>query len=171
METKEYIISAFTENAVGVLSRITAAFMRRKINIESIKVSHSSIEGVSIFTIVAHTTHETIENVIRQIRRIVDVIKADYYLSDNVLSQEIALLKVDRRIFDDQTVEQIASEHTLRVIDVTPECVIIRKTGSREQIGALIDELKRRGLLIQATRSGSVILYDEPSEDELFGLQ
>ncbi len=171
METKEYIVSAFTENAVGVLIRITAAFMRRKVNIESIKVSHSSIEGVSVFTIVAHTTQETIENIVRQIRRIVDVIKADYYVADNVLSQEIALFKVNLGIFEDQTIEQIASHHTLRVIDITPECVILRKTGFREEISALAAELKERGLLIQVSRSGSVILYDEPSEKELFGME
>ena len=57
------------------------------------------------------------------------------------------------------------------MIDITPECVILRKTGFREELSALAAELKERGLLIQVSRSGSVILYDEPSEKELFGME
>ena len=62
--TKEYIVIAFTENQIGVLNRITALYLRRKINIESLKVSESSIRGISMFVISAFTTRETIDKLV-----------------------------------------------------------------------------------------------------------
>ena len=73
---RKYTISAFTENTVGMLNRITIIFTRRHINIESITVSASEIEGVHRYTIVLTTTHEQVHKVVAQIEKLVDVMKA-----------------------------------------------------------------------------------------------
>lgn len=82
--TKEYIVIAFTENQIGVLNRITALYLRRKINIESLKVSESSIRGISMFVISAFTTRETIDKLVKQLRNIIDVIQVEYYSNEEL---------------------------------------------------------------------------------------
>ena len=89
--TKEYIVIAFTENQIGVLNRITALYLRRKINIESLKVSESSIRGISMFVISAFTTRETIDKLVKQLRNIIDVIQVEYYSNEELITQEIHL--------------------------------------------------------------------------------
>ncbi|CDN32405.1 Acetolactate synthase small subunit [Mucinivorans hirudinis] len=75
---KEYKITVFTENTVGVLNRITNIFTRRKINIESLRVAETHHKGISRFTIVALSDYETMEKVKKHIERIVEVLKADF---------------------------------------------------------------------------------------------
>ena len=96
---KEYIVIAFTENQIGVLNRITALYLRRKINIESLKVSESSIKGISMFVISAFTTQEVIDKLAKQLRNIVEVIQVEYYSNDELITQEIALYKLSSKIF------------------------------------------------------------------------
>lgn len=168
--TKEYAISVFTENQTGVLNRITAVFLRRKINIETIKVSDSPVKGISLFTIVVQIDEDMAKVLVRQICRIVDVLKAGYYLAENQHSQEVALFKVRKEIFRSDTIEQISRRHTLRVLDMNGEYVVLRKSGYKEEIDALRDELKERGLLMELSRSGSVILHRESVEDAMGGI-
>ncbi len=79
MKKKEYAISVFSENQAGVLNRITSVFVRRKINIESLKVSETSKPGISKFAIVASVPEEGIELLVHQIEKIVEVFKAEYH--------------------------------------------------------------------------------------------
>ena len=74
---KEYVISVFSENQAGVLNRLTTVFVRRKINIESLKVSETSKPGISKFTITARVPEEGIGLLVHQIEKIVEVFKAE----------------------------------------------------------------------------------------------
>ncbi len=78
-EIHEYIISIFTDNQVGVLARITGIFTRRKINIESLRVSETQHKGTSKFTIHAFTNEDTIGRVVAGIERIIEVHRTDYH--------------------------------------------------------------------------------------------
>ncbi len=169
-QLNEYIISAFTENHTGVLNRITSVFLRRKINIENIKVSESPVKGISLFTIVAYTTEETVQTLVKQMDRIVDVLRAEYYTAENLISQEVALFKTTKDIFRSDNIEQISRKHPLRVLEVNDDYVVLEKTGYKEDVDALRDELKNRGLLIQLSRSGSVILHRETLEETINGI-
>ena len=112
---KEYIVIAFTENQIGVLNRITALYLRRKINIESLKVSESSIKGISMFVISAFTTQEVIDKLAKQLRNIVEVIQVEYYSNDELITQEIALYKLSSKIFKESgTVDMIVREWSAR---------------------------------------------------------
>jgi acetolactate synthase-1/3 small subunit len=77
---KEYTISIFSENQAGVLNRITSVFVRRKINIESLKVSETSKPGISKFTIAASIPEGAVDLLVHQIEKIVEVFKAEYKL-------------------------------------------------------------------------------------------
>lgn len=111
---KEYIVIAFTENQIGVLNRITALYLRRKINIESLKVSESSIKGISMFVISAFTTQEVIDKLAKQLRNIVEVIQVEYYSNDELITQEIALYKLSSKIFKESA--QYRLLHRLRTL-------------------------------------------------------
>lgn len=87
--TKEYKITVFTENTVGVLNRITNIFTRRKINIESLKVAETHHKGISQFTIIAFSDEQTMEKVKKHIERIVEVLKADFNDSHKDVDEEL----------------------------------------------------------------------------------
>ena len=95
---QEYIVIAFTENQIGVLNRITSLYLRRKINIESLKVSESSIKGISMFVISAFSTAETMDLLVKQLRNIIDVIQVECYTNEELITQEIALYKISAQI-------------------------------------------------------------------------
>ena len=165
---KEYIVIAFTENQIGVLNRITALYLRRKINIESLKVSESSIKGISMFVISAFTTQEVIDKLAKHLRNIVEVIQVEYYSNDELITQEIALYKLSSKIFKESgTVDMIVREWSARIIEMNPAYVVVEKTGTREEIENMRTELESRGILIEFTRSGSVVLHREPNGNGL----
>ena len=95
---KEYIITVFSENKVGLLSQITTVFTCWDINIESLTTSESSIPGIHKFTIVVITDPEKIEKLVKQIEKKIDVLKAFVFTPDEVVQQEIALYPVSVRI-------------------------------------------------------------------------
>ena len=166
--TKEYIIIAFTENQTGVLNRITAAYLRRKINIESLKVSESSIKGISMFVISAFMTEEVIDKLARQIRNIVDVINVEYYEMDELITQEIALYKISAKMFrENNRVDTITRQWGARLIEFNSKFVVMEKTGTREEINLMREELEQRGALLEFTRSGSVVIHRSPIEGML----
>ena len=163
--TKEYIVIAFTENQIGVLNRITALYLRRKINIESLKVSESSIRGISMFVISAFTTRDKL---VKQLRNIIDVIQVEYYSNEELITQEIALYKITSKIFRESgTVDRIVREWNARIIEMNPQYVVVEKTGTREDIDAMRSELEQQQLLTEFTRSGTVVLHRDSVEDKL----
>ena len=86
-----FTISAFSENHIGLLNRITIIFTRRRVNIDSLTVSGSAIPGIHKFTIVVHDTPEKVEQVVSQIEKLVEVLKAFSHSEEEVIHQEIAL--------------------------------------------------------------------------------
>lgn len=169
METKqEYIVTSFSENQAGVLNRITAIYLRRKINIESLRVSESSIKGISMFIISAFTTEEIINKVVKQIKRIVEVLDAQYYTADELITQEVALYKISKSIFDTpKNFELISTNKGARVIEMGDEYLVVEMTGSRTEVDEMATNLKSEGVLEQFSRSGSVVIHRESIEDLL----
>lgn len=168
MNNKEYIVIAFTENQIGVLNRITACYLRRKINIESLKVSESSIKGISMFVISAFTTQETIDKLVRQVRNIIDVIEVQYYNQDELITQEIALYKISSKFLEKNgRVDSLTTAWGARIIEFNGNYIVLEKTGTREEIEEFRDLLNKDGLLHEFTRSGSVVLHRESIENIL----
>lgn len=89
-----YTVTVFSENQVGLLNQISIIFTRRHLNIESLSVSQSALPGIHKFTITSITDEDTIEKVVKQIDKRVDIIKSFYHTDEDVVYQEIALYKV-----------------------------------------------------------------------------
>jgi acetolactate synthase I/III small subunit len=164
METKEFTITAFSENAIGVLNRLTIIFTRRHLNIESLAVSESALKGIHKFTIVVNTTQETIEKVVKQIDKVVDVLRAYFLTSEEIIYQEIALYKVPTEALTASShIETLIRQYNARILEVTPEYTVIEKTGHKDETQALFDELNTFSVL-QFTRSGRIAVTKATTE-------
>ncbi len=155
---KSYTITAFSENRVGLLNRITIVFTRRQVNIESLAVSASAIKGIHKFTIVVEDTKAKVEKVVSQIEKLVEVIKAYYHTDDEIVYQEIALYKVmTNAILESKTLEKMIRSYNARILEITPEYTVIEKTGHKEETQELFSKLNKYGVK-QFTRSGRVAI-------------
>jgi acetolactate synthase-1/3 small subunit len=156
METKKYTITIFTENFIGLLSRITLIFTRRHINIESITVSESEVKGVHRYTMVVRVTEEQVQRVVKQIEKQVEAIKAFYYLDEDTIHQEIALYKVSTKFLDGKhDLEKIIRTHQAHILSVESAYMVIEKTGHKEETQELLELLQPYGVL-EFVRSGWV---------------
>lgn len=152
-----YTICIFTENTIGLLNRITIIFTRRRVNIESLTVSETERKGVSRFTIVIqHELREEVEKLVRQIRKIVEVMAVFGYLNDEIVYNEIALYKIatplGARSLD---VETINKQYKAWVVYWGLDYVVIEKTGNNDDIFAFFEYLKQYEIL-EFVRSGRV---------------
>ncbi len=156
MEKKNYTISIYTENNIGLLSRIAAIFLKRHFNIESITVSKSEVKEVMRFIIVVEITEEQVKKIIGQIEKQIEVIRAYYHTDEELIFQETALYKVNSAEFvEDLTIQDFIKETNARIVTVTPKFFVIEKTGKRHEIDNLYDKLKPYGLM-QFVRSGKI---------------
>ena len=161
---KEFNITIFSENHIGLLNRITIVFTRRKVNIESLVVSESAIEGVYKFLVVVNTTEDMVKKVVAQIEKLIDVIRAFYHTNEEMIFQEIALYKVPiDALYESDTVERIVRNAGAKILEITREYVVIEKTGYKEETQALFEELNHFKVM-QFTRSGRVALTRDPIE-------
>ncbi len=164
MEKQLFTISVFSENTVGLLSRVALIFTRRCINVESISASECSIPGVHKWTITAYSTREVMEKLVKQIEKCVDVIRAFLWTEEDIVYQEVALYKVSTPLLlDEPHLEQIIRHHGARILDVTREYTVIEKTGHNDETEALFQELKRYDIR-QFVRSGRVTVTKSPRE-------
>ena len=85
MERKEFTITLYTENSIGLIGRISGIFSRRKINIESLNTSPSEAEGIHRFTLVIHETEEVVMKICRQLEKQIDVLKAYFNTDDEIV--------------------------------------------------------------------------------------
>ena len=155
-EKQEFTITAYTENHVGLLHRLTIIFTRRKVNIESLTTSESEIEGIHRFTIAVTETEELVRKIVKQIEKQVEVLKADSYKKKEVVQQELALYKIPTEtLTNGLEVERIVREHNARFLTIERNFVVIEKSGYRRETKALFDELKPYGIR-EFVRSGRI---------------
>lgn len=161
---QEYIITAYTENHIGLLNRITIIFTRRKVNIDSLTVSESALKGISKFTIVIASTEDQTRKIVAQIEKHVEVLKAFYHTNDEMIFQEVALYKVPTEaLISGNVVEGLVRKFNARILEVTQEYTVIEKTGHKDETQAFFEELNQFGV-IQFIRSGRVAITRSPIE-------
>lgn len=159
MEKTLYTLIVHSENIAGLLNQITAVFTRRQINIESLNVSASSIQGVHKYTITAWTTPDVIEKVVKQIEKKMDVLQAHYFTDDEIYPHEIALYKVSTPAFQENPeASKVIRRYNARIVEVNPVFAIVEKNGRSEEITALYSELQQLGCILQFVRSGRVAI-------------
>lgn len=158
MKTERFTLTVFSENRSGLLSRIVGLITRRKINIESLTVSQSSIPNIHRFTITLDLTEDIVKKVVAQIDKQVDVLKAFYYRNEELVYQEIALYKVpSTAMYHGETVEGLIRRYNARILTIEPEYVVVEKTGHPEETEALLEEFRKIGIY-EFVRSGSIAI-------------
>ena len=156
MEKKWFTISVYSENSVGLLNRISGIFLKRHINIESLNVSKSEIDHVSKFTIVVYTTEDWVRNIVGQVEKQIEVIKAFYHTDEETIYQESALFKVaSTLLFDERNIQNIIKDSNSQIVTVSREFFVLAKTGRRNEIDEMYQQLKPYGIM-QFVRSGRI---------------
>ncbi|MFI3239656.1 MAG: acetolactate synthase small subunit [Bacteroidales bacterium] len=164
MEKTLFTINVFSENRVGLLNQISVIFTRRKLNIETLSVSPSSIKGVHKFTITTFSDAITMAKLVKQIEKRIDVLRAFYFTDDEIVYQEIALYKVPTaELLNGNTLEKIIRRHNARILEITQDYTIVEKTGHTEETEALFNELKNYNIT-QFIRSGRIAITKSSTE-------
>ena len=159
MEEKKklYTLLVYSENIAGILNQITAVFTRRQVNIESLNVSASSIEGVHKYTITAWSDEDQIIKITKQIEKKIDVVKANYFTDDQLFIRETGLYKLATDIvLQNSDISRIVRHYDAQMTEVNPTYVIVMKSGRTEDIISLYYALNEFGCVLQYTRSGRI---------------
>lgn len=144
---KEFTITVYGENQIGLLNRIAIIFVRRKINIDTMNTSPSEIVGIHRFTILIDETEEVVRKVCRQIEKQIDVLKVYFNTEEDIVWQEMALYKVStEQIAEKAKVERLLREFGARVVAITKDFTIFETTGHREETDKLVKVLEPYGL-------------------------
>lgn len=158
---QEYNITVYTENQIGLLSRIAIIFTRRKINIDSLNTSPSEIESIHRFNIVINETEDVVRKVTRQIEKQVEVLKVYYNTNEDVIWQEMALYKVPTdTIAEKASVERLLRENGARAVVIRKDYTVFETTGHREETDSLIKALQPYGL-IEFVRSARIAIIKD----------
>jgi acetolactate synthase-1/3 small subunit len=161
---EEFTISLFTEDHIGILGQITIILTRRQINIDSFTASESAVKGVYLLTIVVKTTKEMIQKVARQMEKLIDVLKVFVHTSEEIIYQEIALYKVTtKRLMSGNIIDNVVRAYNARILEVSPEYIVIEKTGHKTEIADLLLKLEPYGVL-QFAKSGRVAITKQVKE-------
>ncbi len=163
MENKTFTISVYSENNVGLLNRISGIFLKRHINILSLNVSESEIENVSRFIIVVDTTEKWVQNIVGQIEKQIEVIKAFYHVDEETIFLENALFKIESKFFDENQIQKLIQESQSEIVTKEDTFFVISKSGKRPEIEELYSKLKPFGIM-QFVRSGRISVSKEKME-------
>ncbi len=154
---KLYTLLVYSENIAGILNQITAVFTRRQVNIESLNVSASSIEGVHKYTITAWSDEDQIIKITRQIEKKIDVVKANYFTDDQLFIRETGLYKLSTmKVLENPDISRTIRRHEASITEVNPTYVIVMKNGKTEDILSLYYALNEFDCVFQYTRSGRI---------------
>ena len=159
---KQHVVSALVENRAGTLSRVSGLFSRRGFNIDSLTVGETDNPSISRMTIAINNTgtksgERVLEQIIKQLGKLVDVIAVRELDNDSCLRREIMLIKISADEKTRPAVLEIAGIFRARVVDVSPETITVETTGSMEKLNGLLLLLRPHGIL-ELARTGMVAL-------------
>jgi len=157
MAATKHTLVALVENKPGVLNRMASLFRRRGFNIESITVGHSELPHLSRMTIVVDGTTTRVEQVRKQLDKVVDVIKVSDLTEEDMVSRELALIKVKATSTTRSEIIQIVDIFRANIVDVAPNSVTIEVTGNEEKITSLFDLLRAFGIK-EISRTGRIAM-------------
>ena len=143
------------EDKPGVLNRVASMFRRRGFNISSLAVGHSETEGMSRMTFVVDGDDYTVDQVTKQLYKLIDVVKVSDISKEDVVIRELALVKVRTTQSTRPEILQLADIFRSSVVDVSPDSVIVEVTGDEEKVDSLLRILKPFGIR-EVMRTGRV---------------
>ncbi|WP_166241274.1 acetolactate synthase small subunit [Paenibacillus turpanensis] len=157
MSVTKHTISVLVNNQPGVLQRVSGLFGRRGFNIESITVGASEEEGLSRMIIVTTGDDRTLEQVQKQLYKLIDVIKVIDLSAHPMVARELALIKVNAEPAARPEVLGIVDTFRASVVDISPASLIVQVIGDNEKIDAMIELLKPYGIR-ELTRTGATAM-------------
>lgn len=154
---RKHTLSVTVENRPGVLTRVTTLFRRRGYNIESLAVGASENPSISRITIVVEGDARIIEQVIKQLYKLVDVIKITNLTDERSVERELVLIKVKADNNVRAEIVQIVDIFRARIVDIGRETLIIECTGDTGKIDAIEESLKPFGI-VELVRTGKIAI-------------
>ena len=150
-----HTISVMVENEFGVLSRVSGLFSGRGFNIESLSVAETLDPSVSRMTIVTSGNDAIVEQILKQLNKLISVIKVVDLTDAETVDRELVLIKVNAESETKPEVLRLVDIFRAQVVDVAPRCYTIEMTGDEEKVNALVQLLKPIGIR-EIVRTGLV---------------
>ena len=157
MTTTKHTLVALVENKPGVLNQMASLFRRRGFNIESIAVGHSEMPHLSRMTIIVNGTTTMVEQVRKQVDKIIDVIKVIDISKENIMARELVLIKVRATSDTRSEIIEIADIFRANIIDVASDSLTIEITGDENKINSLLQLLRGFGIK-EIVRTGRIAM-------------
>lgn len=153
----KHVISVLVENKFGVLARISGLFSARGFNIDSLAVGETDDPTISRMTIVTEGDERTLEQIAKQLRRLIDVIKVQDITKEDYIDRELALIKVSVTKESRSEIIQIADTFKAKIVNVGPQALTLEVTGEQSKIDAIIELLSSFGLR-EVVRTGRIAI-------------
>ncbi|MEE9528829.1 MAG: acetolactate synthase small subunit [Dehalococcoidia bacterium] len=157
MEATKYTISMLVEDKAGVLNRVASLFRRRGFNIQSLAVGGSEQPGLSRMTIVVLADPAQVEQVRKQLDKLINVVKIVDLTNDDMVARELALVKVAATASTRSEIMQIVDIFRANIVDVGSDSLMVEVTGDEEKVNSLFELLRRFGIK-EVVRTGRVAL-------------
>jgi len=154
---KRHVVSALVENRSGTLSRVSGLFSRRGFNIDGLTVGETEDPSVSRMTIAVSGDEQVLDQIVKQLRKLVDVIQVRELDPESCIRRELMLVKVKADETTRPAVIEIATIFRSRIIDVSPTTITIEATGDSDKLEGLLLLLRPYGIL-ELARTGLVAL-------------
>jgi acetolactate synthase-1/3 small subunit len=157
---KEFTLTIYTENQVGLINKIAIMFSRRKISLESFNTSPSEVPNIYRFTIVVIESESVVKNLVKQIEKIVDVFKVYCNTNEEIVWQQMALYKVPTEvIIKEVKVERLLREYGAKAVVIRSDYTVFEATGQGDEINKLLKKLDKFGL-IEFVRSSRIAIIN-----------
>jgi len=153
----KHTIVALVEDRPGVLDHMASLFRRRGFNIESIAVGHSEVPHLSRMTLVVNGANTMVEQVRKQLDKVVDVVKVSDITSDKIITRELALVKVKATSSSRSEIMQVVDIFRAKIVDVAADSVTVEVTGDETKIDSLLNLLRGFGIK-ELARTGRIAL-------------
>ena len=157
MATMKHTLVALVEDKPGVLNRMASLFRRRGFNIESIAVGHSELPHLSRMTIVVNGAATMVEQVRKQLDKVVDVVKVSDITGDSIIARELALIKVKATAATRSEIIEIVDIFRASIVDVASDSLAIEVTGDEEKVNSLLSVLRGFGIK-EIARTGRIAM-------------
>src|SRR5213078_4149338 len=158
---RKHTIAVLVENKFGVLSRVAGLFSARGYNIESLSVGETLDPSVSRMTLVVTGDEFVIEQVTKQLHKLIDVIKVSDLTDDDHVERELMLIRVNAEPQHREEILRTADIFRAKVVDVTPVSFVLEATGDEGKLESLIELLRPMGIQ-ELVRTGKVVIARGP---------
>ena len=154
---QQHTITVLVDNKPGVLSRVSGLFSRRGYNIESLAVSITENPDISRMTLVVNGDEQEVEQITKQLHKLIDVSKVQDYLNTPIIARELALIKVNATVENRTALLQLVEVFRGRVVDMSEKTFVIELTGGNDKIDAFEKLLEPYGVR-ELVRTGRIAM-------------